>query len=219
MSSSFSVYHYPARIDSRVWKALGLLLLLTLGAALGFPPLAWGGAAAVLFQLWFFRDPGCEVSEGPALVSPAYGRITDIDEVREEAYLQADSFRIGIFLSLFSVHTQRSPLSGTVEYLRYTPGQFRNALRKDSARVNESNAIGIGRKDRRVLVRQIAGAIARKIHWDVRSGDALRKGAKLGVICYGSRVECYVPKKDFKISVQVGDDVKAGQTPLGEWKS
>lgn len=168
-------------------------------------------------QLAFFRDPQREIPPGNAPVSPADGTIVDISECYEDHFLKEDAVKVGIFLSIFNAHVNRSPLSGVVQYQKHEPGQFLNALNKDSVKKNECNWIGVASQDYKALVRQISGAIARKIFWDVKVGQGLERGDKLGIICYGSRTEFFAPKRLFKATVQIGDKVKAGQTILGEW--
>ena len=102
--------------------------------------------------------------------------------------------------------------------MKYAPGKFLNALRKESVYHNESNWIGLEEGGKRILVRQMAGAIARRIYWDVALGQSVERGQKVGMICYGSRVECMVPKRLFQPAVQAGERVRAGQSLLGNWK-
>lgn len=168
-------------------------------------------------QLAFFRDPERHPPAGDNPVSPADGKVVDIETVFEERFLNEEAVRIGIFLSIFNVHINRSPLKGIVRYQKYEPGKFLNALEAESAKVNEANWIGVDGGDRKALVKQISGAIARKIHWDVPVGEGLERGQKFGIICYGSRTEVYIPKRLFKPSVQIGQNVKGGETLLGEW--
>ncbi len=168
-------------------------------------------------QLAFFRDPKRTIPPGDAPVSPADGKVVDISNCYEEHFLKEEAVKVGIFLSIFNAHVNRSPLAGVVKFQKYQPGKFLNALSKDSALKNECNWIGVVSNGRQAVVRQISGAIARKIFSDVQVGQELGRGDKLGIICYGSRTEFFAPKRLFKTSVQVGDHVKAGQTILGEW--
>ena len=168
-------------------------------------------------QLAFFRDPKRESPPGNAPVSPADGKIVDIAECYEPHFLKEEAVKVGIFLSIFNAHVNRSPLAGVVQFQKYEPGKFLNALNKDSVKKNECNWIGVASEDYKALVRQISGTIARKIFSDVKIGQGLKRGDKVGIICYGSRTEFFAPKRLFKSSVRVGDHVKAGQTILGEW--
>ena len=197
-----------------------LLLTLVLGFFLGASALVFAIGGCLLAVHWcFFRDPMPKTaSHSPAsVVAPAQGKVVEISRVLEDDYLHEPAIRIGIFLSVFDVHVTRASWGGTVKYLKYVPGKFLNALLERSARENESNWIGLEDGSKRVLVRQITGAIARRIFWDVKIGSQVQRSEKIGMICYGSRVECYVPERSFKVHVKLGDKVKAGETALGEW--
>ncbi len=212
--------HIP--VDKRSVGGMVAILLLTLALCVFF------GATVLVLAIGvcllavhgcFFRDPMPRTaSHGQAsVVAPAQGKVVEISRVLEDDYLHEPAIRIGIFLSVFDVHVTRSSWGGTVKYLRYVPGEFFNALLERSARENESNWIGLEDGARKVLIRQITGAIARRIFWDVEIGSQVQRSEKIGMICYGSRVECYVPERNFRIHVKLGDKVKAGQTVLGEW--
>lgn len=168
-------------------------------------------------QIAFFRDPERNIPAGDSPVSPADGVVADITDCAEERFLNEEAVKIGIFLSIFNVHVTRSPIAGEVRFQKYEPGKFMNALNPESAKKNECNWIGFAANGRKALIRQISGAIARKIFWDVKIGQGLQKGEKVGIICYGSRTEFYAPKRFFKTHVRLGDKVKAGETILGEW--
>ncbi len=144
--------------------------------------------------------------------------MVEVSQVTEDRFLKGKALKVGIFLSLFDAHINTSPCRGEIKYLQYQPGKFLNVLRKESVNRNESHWIGIEAGGRRVLVRQIAGAIARRIYWDVRLNQGVERGQKIGIICYGSRVECYLPEDAFRLKIKMGDHVKAGETLLGEWK-
>lgn len=177
-------------------------------------------AVPVIIGLWaisFFRDPARAVPEGEGVVvSPADGKVVEITEVDEPDYIGGPALKIGIFLSIFNVHINRSPCGGDVEMTAYRPGKFLNALKADSSKYNESNAIGISGNGCRMLVKQIAGAIARRIECDCHEGDSLARGEKFGMIKFGSRTELYVPvDAGFALQVKVGDKVRAGSSVLG----
>ncbi len=209
-------------IDKRVLR--GSLLILLGSVSIFWALRSWEviilGLTVLIIHAAFFREPSPFIpEESHKLLSPADGRITEISRVNEKKFLGQEAVKIGIFLSVFDPHVTRAPWQGTVEYLQYVPGDFFNALRARSTEFNESNWIGIEYKGLRILVRQMAGAIARKIFCDVSLHSRVAKGQKLGIICYGSRVECYVPVQSCELTVQVGDRVKAGQTILGEIKT
>ncbi len=208
--------HFP--VDKRVWPGivlLGILMVLDL-----FWPAPYvGPILIVLFMVHvlFYRDPKREPPLNPGLLSPADGKVVKIDEFFEDRFLNEQAVRIRIFLSVFDVHTTRSPLAGIIKYQDYVKGKFLNALRKDAYDHNESNWIGIENRARRVLVRQLTGAIARRIFSDVKIGQVMGRGEKLGMICYGSGVEISIPKKLFRPGVKIGQHVAGGRTILGSW--
>ena len=174
----------------------------------------------MLFVLYFFRDPNRVAPEvANALVAPADGKIVDISEVFEDQFLEADAIKIGIFLSVFNVHINRAPCKGKVGFLQYTRGKFLNALSSKSAVENESNAVGLVECESgggKVLVKQIAGVIARRIVCECKSDEVLERGQKFGMIKFGSRTELYVPKAPgFELQVKEGQHVAAGKTILG----
>ena len=204
--------------DHRVWPGALVLLTATLVLQRFYPPLAIPAFILFWAHFLFFRDPKPSVPAGESPVSPAEGKIVEISRQTENRFLKEDSLKIGICLTVFNAHVNRTPIQGTVEYLEYAPGKFRNALSETSAQ-NESNWLGLKNGSKRVLVRQMAGAVARRIFCDAQIGSRLDRGQKFGVICYGSRVEFFVPQKSFRPLIRIGDHVKAGQTVLGEWLS
>lgn len=172
------------------------------------------------FTFFFFRDPKRSVPrESRVVVAPADGTVTEISEVQENGYLNSNARKVGIFLSIFNVHLNRVPYSGKVEYLKYTPGKFLNAGKLESSRVNESNAVGIATDRCKMLLRQIAGTVARRIVCELKKGDVVQMGQKFGMIKFGSRTELYVPlQADFELHVRMGQKVKAGETIIGVFK-
>ncbi len=208
--------------DRRVWfgtavivAAMGLLYFWTqflwiLGVGLGI----------LVLHFAFFRDPERKIpSHQNEVYSPADGVISSIETIYEGRYIQAECVRIRIFLSIFNVHVNRAPVRGVVDYVEYVPGGFYNALRKRAYEENESNWIGLDCGDKKILFRQIAGAIARRICCDIKPGQVLEQGSRFGVICYGSGMEVYVPKAIFEPSVKVGDKVFGARSVLGFLKS
>ena len=204
-------------IDRRVWPGAALLAGVTLLSASLRPQFTGFAVLLLACHFLFFRDPQPRIPSGEAPVSPAEGKIAEISYQTENRYLKEECVKIGICLSVFNAHVNRTPMKGTVEYLEYAPGKFLNALKKSSVPYNESNWVGLENGEKRVLVRQMAGAVARRIFCDARIGTELTRGQKFGVICYGSRVEFFVPRKFFRPTIQIGEHVKAGQTVLGEW--
>lgn len=181
-------------------------------------------AALFVWTLAFFRDPHREVPDDNALLlAPADGTITDIETVNETSFLDGAAIRIGIFLSIFDVHINRSPCAARVEKITYRKGRFTNAMFPSSGRVNESNDLYLTRLDEpaaKLIVRQIAGAIARRIVWASTEGDTLAAGEKFGMIKFGSRTELYWPaQNNIELLIKLGDKVKAGVTPLAQFKT
>lgn len=184
----------------------------------------WGGALALgaalvtsalaLFVLWFFRDPLRPApSSGDVVVAPGEGRVIDIREVHEPSFLRATARRITIFLSVFDVHVQRSPVTGTVEHKSYRQGKFAVAWLEKASEDNEQASLGIGTPYGRVLVRQIAGLVARRIVTDPAEGDRVERGQRIGIIRFGSRVDLFVPL-EWELTCKVGDRARVGATPL-----
>jgi phosphatidylserine decarboxylase len=200
------------------------LLAATIGVALTpYWYLALIPGTMLALVVYFFRDPPRRVPQGPGLlVSPADGTIAEVTELGDHEFVGGPAVRIGIFLSIFNVHVNRAPSASRVIRLHYSPGLFMNALNPESAIKNENMWIGLEEEEfphRRMAVRQIAGAIARRIVCQLRPGDVLRRGEKFGMIKLGSRTELIVPREDLKVEVQVGQRVKAGSTVLARYES
>jgi phosphatidylserine decarboxylase len=174
------------------------------------------------FAFYFFRDPARTVPDGPRLlVAPADGRITEITEC-DDGTLGGPVRRVSIFLSLFDVHMNRAPCSGRVASTAYQRGEFRSALTPQSSLVNESNTVVIESDELpglMVLVKQIAGVIARRIVCDCAPGKLLARGERFGMIKFGSRTELCVPSERVaQLRVKPGDAVRAGTTVIGVMK-
>ena len=172
--------------------------------------------------IYFFRDPPRRIPAGPGLiVSPADGKIAEITRLEHDEFVGGPAVRIGIFLSIFNVHLNRSPADARVIALRYSPGEFLNALDPASALRNENMWIGLEEDVppyRRMVVRQIAGAIARRIVCPLRPGENLARGEKIGMIKLGSRTELILPDGEgLKVEVEVGRRVKAGSTLMARY--
>lgn len=176
-----------------------------------------------LFVLSFFRDPNRVAPNDPAaLLSPADGTITDVGEVAEPDFPEGRAFRVGIFLSVFNVHVNRVPRSGRVVGVRYYPGKFLDARIVGCEKVNEQLWIDLaeGAPGRFVRVKQISGAIARRIVCWLRPGEMVAAGVRLGMIKFGSRTEVYLPLNAVaEVKVKVGDKVKGGKDVLLRVKS
>jgi phosphatidylserine decarboxylase len=186
-----------------------------------------GLVAATLFVfgvliVWFFRNPRRLISTSPGLVvSPADGKVVAIEEIAHDDFLGGPAVQIGIFLSIFNVHINRAPVAGRVIGLKYRPGKYLNALRPESAQENEQLAVRIQETVapyRRYVVRQITGAIARRIVCWLKPGDELNRGDEFGMIKLGSRTEL-VLSNDAALRVKIGDKVKAGSSILAEYRT
>ncbi len=168
----------------------------------------------LLFTLYFFRDPNpATPADATAIVAPATGKVDLIEIAPEPLFRCAESKRVSIFLSVFDIHTQRAPIPAAVKLVRYSPGKFANAISPRCADANENQVIGLEGDGMRVMVRQIAGLIARRICTWCKEGDSLAKGAHLGMIRFGSRVDIYLPT-EVEVVVKVGDHVRGGETIL-----
>lgn len=214
--------YLPLAREARTEFALASLGLL--GAALllvVFPGWAAGGLLAVLAGLWllvsfFSRDPRRQpVATEGIYLSPADGRVMALEPVHEPHFLNGPALRVAVFMSFLDVHVNRSPTEGTVRIIRHTPGEFLQAFRPEAAERNENNLIGLEQGPVRILVKQVAGILARRIVCSVRAGQQLQAGQRLGMIKLGSRVEVFLPAESRPL-VRVGDRVRAGLTPLAE---
>ena len=171
--------------------------------------------AFALFSIYFFRDPQREiVKEDNEIVSPGDGKIVEICKVEEDEYLHSKAVKVAIFLSIFDVHISRVPMQGQVEFMRYHRGKFLPAYSRRSGSLNEQTVIGVKTRHGKILFKQIAGTIARRIVCNLREGYFVEKGEKFGIIKFGSRMEIYLPKWA-KVTVKLGDKVKAGVTMIG----
>jgi phosphatidylserine decarboxylase len=171
-----------------------------------------------LFVLFFFRDPERTVPEGKdAVVSPADGKVIVIKDIYEPDYLKQDVKQISIFLSVFNVHVNRAPVGGNVEVVKYNPGKFHVASVDKASLDNEQTAMVITNGTRKVLVKQIAGLIARRIVCYAKPGDAIKPGERYGLIRFGSRVDIFLPK-NAEIKVKLGDRVTGAKDVIGVLK-
>ncbi len=166
------------------------------------------------FVFYFFRDPEREIPSGEGVViSPGDGKIIDIREVDEPSFVGGLCRRITIFLSIFNVHVQRAPVSGEVAHREYRPGEFAVAWHPKASEKNEQSSLGLNVWGDRVLVRQIAGLIARRIVTYPEQGQRVERGERIGLIRFGSRVDLFIPL-DWNLDCAVGDKVAGGSTVL-----
>jgi phosphatidylserine decarboxylase len=163
------------------------------------------------FFLWFFRDPEREIPQQPgAVVSPGDGKVTEVAPLTSN---NVKLTRISIFLSVFDVHVNRSPISGTIREVRYKHGQFLNAMDCTSAELNEQNVVTVEGDGQTVVFKQIAGLLARRIVFYPKVGDRVERGQRVGLIKFGSRVDVLFDA-GAKLNVKVGDRVQGGASVL-----
>ena len=179
-------------------------------------PLAALGLLLALFSLWFFRNPDRTPPPGTGLVvSPADGRIVYAGESPPGRYATTAGKRVSVFMSGIDVHVNRAPVSGRVTAVRYHKGAFHVASVDKASLMNEQNGVTIATPEgRRVTYVQIAGIVARRIVCDLKEGDEVRQGQRVGLIRFGSRVDLYLPA-EARLSVAPGDRVRAGESVLG----
>jgi phosphatidylserine decarboxylase len=193
------------------YYAIPLFLAALLIGWLAGPPWAMPACLLAAFCLWFFRDPERVVpGEAGAIVSPGDGKVTDIASVLLNG---AKHLRISIFLNVFNVHVNRSPIAGVIRDVRYQKGKFLNAMAANSADENEQNIVTVEGEGHTVIFKQIAGLIARRIVFTKKIGDPVARGERVGLIKFGSRVDV-VMAPDVKVAVKVGDHVKGASSIL-----
>jgi phosphatidylserine decarboxylase len=185
-------------------------------ALLGLTALALIGLAVTFCIAGFFRDPDRSIPNRPGqVVSPADGKVIAADTVNGDPFFNEEVRRISIFMSLFNVHVNRVPAEGKIYRISYRPGHFVAADRGDASMRNEHNAIFLEtRYGKRLCFVQVAGLIARRIICRLQPEEMVRRGQRFGMICFGSRLDVYLPK-DISLAVSIGDKVKAGASVLG----
>jgi phosphatidylserine decarboxylase len=196
------------------WCIVGLLALLALTGrwvwlALWLPLAVWVVA--------FFRDPERPGPRGEDLViAPADGKVVSVVDVDEPAFFGERATRISIFMNVFDCHVNRYPTDGRVAYRHYAPGRFLNAADEKASLENEQSSVGLTTAHGKVLVRQIAGLIARRIVTDHAVGAEVRQGDRLGMIRFGSRVDLFLPRGT-RVLVREGDKTRVGVTEVARW--
>ena len=196
--------------------ALGAIVLGALRQSMGWYIAAVPLVIIACWVVYFFRDPERTGERGDTLVvSPADGLVVMITDVDEPSYIAGKATRISIFMNVFNVHVNRYPVNGTVRFLKYNKGKFLNAAHEKASLDNEQMSVGIESGSRRILVRQIAGLIARRIVNYARNGDAAAQGTRMGIIRFGSRVDVFIPPES-AIRVRVGEHTVAGSTVLAD---
>ncbi|HKR54642.1 MAG TPA: phosphatidylserine decarboxylase family protein [Chthoniobacterales bacterium] len=191
-----------------------ILLILAITCAFFSLWLSFVFFALILYTLAFFRDPNrSDPSDQHAVVAAADGTVADIEEIDEKEFLKARTRRVGIFLSIFDVHTNRAPVAGRVAFQQFRKGLFFDARRPECSEKNEAMTWAFQNPRATIVVRQLTGAIARRIVGWAKVGDELKRGERFGMIRFGSRTEVYLPL-DAEILVEVGDHVKGGASVI-----
>lgn len=205
---------YPISRDG--WLYLAILAGLTALAYLVWPWLIILPGILFLFVLFFFRNPDRQIPlDDLTLVSPADGVVMDVERVYEDQFLNGESIRVRIFLSVFNVHVNRSPMAGKVIFRAYRPGKMIPAFKSHASELNEKNFVGIENSHLKILVTQVTGFIARRIVCWVNKGDIMNKGERFGLIKFGSCTEIFLPT-NVEIMVSPGEKVRGGVTIVGK---
>jgi len=208
--------NYGIPVAAEGWPfILPLAAVTVLCFLFGWKHMGYVAFALFLFVLFFFRDPERTISEGKGIVvSPADGKVIVIKDIYEPDYLKQDVKQISIFLSVFNVHVNRTPIGGTVETVKYNPGKFLVASVDKASLDNEQTGMVISDGKNKVLVKQIAGLIARRIVCYAKTGDTVKAGERYGLIRFGSRVDLFLPKNT-DLMVKVGDRIKGARDVIG----
>jgi len=169
----------------------------------------------LLFSIYFFRDPNRNTPDQEnAIISPADGKIIVIEETIEQSFFKEKVRKVSIFMSVFSVHVNRIPIDGSVVHFDYKKGKFYPAYKDEAAFQNEQTTIGIENKNIKILFKQIAGIMARRIVCNVREGMSVKKGERFGMIKFGSRVDLFLPL-NVQLKIELNQKVTAGETIIG----
>jgi len=193
------------------YYAIPLLAAAALLYWLAAPAWAIPPVLLAAFFLWFFRDPERAIPDFPdAIVSPADGKVTDVSATRVDG---AARTRISIFLNVFDVHVNRSPIQGIIRDVRYQRGKFLNAMNQASAEQNEQNTVRVEGAGQTVVFKQIAGLLARRIVFDKKAGESVQRGERVGLIKFGSRVDVLLGP-EWEIAVRPGMRVQAGSSVI-----
>ncbi len=211
--------NYGIPVASEGWPFIIPLAVVTaLLFALGWKNTGIVTLVLTLFVLFFFRDPERNIPQSSDLVvSPADGKVIVVKDIFEPTYLKQDVKQISIFLSVFNVHVNRSPIDGTVELVQYNPGKFHVASVDKASLDNEQTAMVVASGRYKILVKQIAGLIARRIVCYAKAGDTIKRGDRYGLIRFGSRVDIFLPK-NAEIKVKTGDRIKGARDVIAVMK-
>ena len=206
------------RIAREGWPFIGAFWLMELSLVFfGYSTAAIVWLPVAIWVVAFFRDPVRNGPRGERLViAPADGLVVSVRRIDEPDFHGGEVQRVSIFMNVFNVHVNRYPVDGTITYRKYSPGAFVNAAAEKASLENEQSSVGIVAGRGKVLVRQIAGLIARRIITDHSEGAVVRQGERMGLIRFGSRVDVFLPK-DVVVKVAEGQRTVAGVSIIGEW--
>jgi phosphatidylserine decarboxylase len=206
------------RVAKEGWPfIIGFWLVAALFWWLGWTIAFWVWLPVAIWCIAFFRDPERTGERGPGVViAPADGLVVSIVDVDEPSFVGGRVQRIAIFMNVFDVHVNRYPMDGTVGYRQYTPGRFGHAAEDKASELNEQSSVGLTTAKGKILVRQIAGLVARRIITDHTVGTTVLQGARMGLIRFGSRVDVFLPA-GATVSVRVGERTQAGRTVIARW--
>ncbi|PYL48801.1 MAG: phosphatidylserine decarboxylase family protein [Verrucomicrobia bacterium] len=212
LENGWKIMRFQTLFEGR-W-IFAILLILAIACAFFSLWLSLVFVALILYTLAFFRDPNrSDPSDQCAVVAAADGTVADVEEVDEKEFLKARTRRVGIFLSIFDVHTNRAPVAGRIAFQQFRKGLFFDARRPECSDKNEAMTWAFQNPRATIVVRQLTGAIARRIVGWAKVGDELKRGERFGMIRFGSRTEVYLPL-DAEILVRVGDHVKGGASVI-----
>ena len=206
------------RIAKEGWPFItGFWLVAALFWWLGWTIAFWVWIPVAVWCVAFFRDPERTGERGPnVVIAPADGKVVSIVDVDEPSFVGGRAQRVAIFMNVFDVHVNRYPMDGTVQYRHYNAGKFGHAAEDKASELNEQSSVGLMTVRGKVLVRQIAGLVARRIITDHQPGTAVLQGARMGLIRFGSRVDVFLPP-NATIAVRVGDRTQAGRSVIARW--
>lgn len=177
----------------------------------------WVWLPVAIWCIAFFRDPVREGERGPnVVIAPADGKVVSIVDVDEPTFVGGRATRIAIFMNVFDVHVNRYPMDGTVSYRHYNAGRFGHAAEDKASELNEQSSVGLTTAKGKVLVRQIAGLVARRIITDHQPTTVVKQGERMGLIRFGSRVDVFLPSGT-TVAVRVGERTQAGKSVIARW--
>ncbi|HJR17596.1 MAG TPA: phosphatidylserine decarboxylase family protein [Gemmatimonadales bacterium] len=198
--------------------ALALVLVALRSGSLLWWGIALAWAIVAIWVVAFFRDPVRTGQRGDRyILAPADGKVVSVLETDEPAFFGRRSVRISIFMNVFDCHVNRYPADGTVAYRHYNEGKFAHAAAEKSSLDNEQSSVGLTTSRGKLLIRQIAGLIARRIVTDHQVGTMVKQADRLGMIRFGSRVDLFLPIETTRVLVKVGETTVAGVTVVAEW--